>query len=74
MGDYGPAMTLEDATSKIEWLQDLLKRTSTTLHQITEDTDGIWTYLAAHSMTYSGAQYGDILKEIDEAIGVGDGH
>ena len=50
--------------------KDLLKRVSETLHQVTKDTDGIWTYLWAHDMEYSGAQYGEILKEIDKELGL----
>lgn len=50
--------------------EDLLRRVSEKLHQITKDTDGIWGFLEVHHAGYRGAEYGTILKEIDELLGL----
>jgi hypothetical protein len=51
-------------------LKDLLRRTSATLHQVSEDSIGVFHYAQVHGMEYDGAQYGEILKEIDALLGI----
>jgi len=59
---------IERLMSRVENLKHVLAALIVRLDMVTEDTAGIWGYLADHNMEYSGANYGKELEAARRAL------